>query len=649
MSNKQRKFEKSAERNPLSISAEFSINAAASGEGDAPAIPTFQIEAYSGASIRQAWSRVPMVVDLAGMQAGDTLPILYAHDSDPYNGNPLDGVMGQSTKATNNGRNLSLAGQMIGEGQTFDRVMRLAAKGMKFQASIGADIQRSEFVEAGQKVTVNGREFAGPISVVRASSLREVSIVLMGADPNTSAAIAAEATEDDLMADNATSPTDKVEAAADGAAGKPITESLPITAKGTDGDALIERAENLEKAVNAEREEVKKLAARLELAEKRLSRGPAIHTGGDEVDGVKVVEAALCKQAGLPHLEKSFDGRTLEAADKVVRDVSISQVLLKAAKANGYSGSDRITQSNVMPMLQASFATHDIQNLLAALVNKFLLSGFMAVERSWQEISAIRSVADFKAINLMRLNGSLKFQKVGNAGELKIAAVNDYKRSVNADTWGITTQLTRQDIINDDLNALSMVPQRMGRGAALAMNDTVWAAFLDSNSSYYQSVTAAAGNALSYAGLETAVTAYRRLNDPDGNPLSIAPRILLVPPELEPKAVQLMTQSALIVTALGSTSSKAVEPSANPFVGRYKIVTSNYLPAAGTVANSTWWLLADPADLSALDVVFLNGQQVPTIEQVMIDYQLLGVGLRGYMDFGVIKAEPLSCLRMATA
>jgi hypothetical protein len=145
------------------------------------------------------------------------------------------------------------------------------------------------------------------------------------------------------------------------------------------------------------------------------------------------------------------------------------------------------------------------------------------------------------------------------------------------------------------------------------------------------------------------VTAYRRLNDPDGNPLSIAPRIILCPPELEPKAVQLMTQSALIVTALGSTSSKAVEPSANPFVGRYKIVTSNYLTAAATPANSTWWLLADPADLAALDVVFLNGQQVPTIEQVMIDYQLLGVGLRGYMDFGVIKAEPLSCLRMATA
>ena len=80
------------------------------------------------------------------------------------------------------------------------------------------------------------------------------------------------------------------------------------------------------------------------------------------------------------------------------------------------------------------------------------------------------------------------------------------------------------------------------------------------------------------------------------------------------------------------------------FAGRYRIISSNYL-----TSSSTWWLLSDPADLAALDIVFLNGQQVPTIEQVQVDTQLLGIGLRGFMDFGVTKAEPLSCYRMATA
>jgi phage major head subunit gpT-like protein len=612
----------------LTLSADFAVAAAVS-EGSQP---TFRLVAYTGAPIRQSWSRNALVLDLAGMDlSNQTIPILFGHDAS------LESVVGQATAVTTDGSTLIVEGVVLGVSETAQRVLELARRGMKFQASVGADVGRIENIQSGESVQVNNRSFAGPVSIVRGSALRETSIVLMGADGNTSASIAAKEVD---MADPATQTPDETHVSAEATAPVAVETSNP---------EIVAAAPVATPAIDKE-QLVKEIKADI-LADLRTSRAPtpAIHVQAEPVDGVKVVEAALCKQAGLPHLDKAFDGRTLEAADKVVRDVSISQVLLKAAKANGYAGSDRITQANVMPMLQASFATHDISNLLAALVNKFLLAGFMAVERSWQEIAAIRSVADFKAINLMRLNGSLKFQKIGNAGELKVAAVNDYKRSVNADTWGISTQLTRQDIINDDLNALSLVPQRMGRGAALAMNDAIWAEFLSSNSTYYQSVTAAAGNALAYAGLETAVTAYRRLNDPDGNPLSIAPRIILCPPELEPKAVQLMTQSALITTSYGGTSSKVVEPSANPFVGRYKIVTSNYLPAAGTVANSTWWLLADPADLSALDVVFLNGQQVPTIEQVMIDYQLLGVGLRGYLDFGVIKSEPLSCLRMATA
>jgi phage major head subunit gpT-like protein len=225
-----------------------------------------------------------------------------------------------------------------------------------------------------------------------------------------------------------------------------------------------------------------------------------------------------------------------------------------------------------------------------------------------------------------------------------VAAGSDTKRSLSAETYGITTQLTRQDIINDDLNALSLIPQRIGRGAALSLNEVIWGEFLSSNSSYYQAASAGAGNALSFSSLSAATTAFRKLSDPDGNPLGITPRVLLVPPELELTAAQLMTQSLLIASGLASTSSKTVEPSANVLAGRYRVVTSNYLTSA-----STWWLMADAADLNALDVVFLNGQQVPTIEQVQADYQLLGVAMRGYMDFGVTKAESLSCYRMATA
>jgi phage major head subunit gpT-like protein len=607
----------------LAMDAEFALRAA---EGDAPSTPSFELVAYTGRAIRQSWSRNPLVVDLAGMDTTrQAIPILWGHDAS------IDTVLGQSTSIKSDGQQLIVSGELIGEGDTAQKVISLARRGMRFQASIGADTGRIENIGPGETVTVNGREFTGPISVVRGSALRETSIVLMGADAQTSAAIAAEASEGDSMADNANeTPVEaelpKTEATASVAVEKTPAPAAPDLSAAF--EALTKKVEDMEKLnkIRAER-----------------AAAPAIHAS-EPVSGEKVIEAALCMQAGLPAIEKHFDEQTLEAAHKAKKTTSLGEVLVRAAKANGYSGSEKISSGSLGPILQASFATHQISQLLEAAVNKFLLSGFNAVEQVWKEVSAVRSVADFKAINMYRLNGSFKFVKVGNAGELKVASGSDYKRSVAADTYGITTQLTRQDIINDDLGALSLIPQRIGRGAALSLNEVIWSTFLDSNASYYQAASAGSSNALSFDSLSAATTAFRKLTDPDGNPLGIQPKILLVPPELELTAARLMTTSALIASSLGSTSSKVVEPSANVLAGRYRVVVSNYLTSA-----STWWLMADAMDLNALDVVFLNGQQVPTIEQVQADYQLLGVQMRGYMDFGVTKAEPLSTYRMATA
>ena len=615
-----------AKKNHLAIQAEFSVAAAMDSAGQ-PMAPTFSLVGYTGAAIKQFWSRNPLVVDLAGMDTGSgVLPILYGHDAS------LDSVLGQSSTTINDGKQLVLSGELFGASATSEQVLNLARRGMKFQASIGADINRIENISAGEKVVVNGREFSGPISVVRSSKLREVSIVLMGADPETSAAIAAEANEVSPMADNATPlPADKVEAAASVA-----TEPKAPAAAPDNSTAILAELKALREEQAAQRAAIE-AQAKVNAARSERPAGPAIHVVEGSVASPKVIEAALCLQAGL-RADKAYDEQTLEAAHKARRDVSLSGVFVQAARANGYTGSDRLNDGNMRAVITAAFASHQISDLLSAVVNKFLLNGFNSVESVWQQISSVRSVNDFKAINQFRLNGDFKFKKVGNGGELKTAIASDSKRSLSADTYGITTQITRQDMYNDDLNALSQVPQRMGRGSSLALNETIWTEFAADNATYYQKVTAAAGNALTLAGLKIAATAFRKLTDPDGNPLGIAPRVLLVPPELELAAAELMTSNFLIS---GNTTPA---PSANVLQGRYRVVVSNYLTSA-----TTWWLLADGADLPAMDVVFLNGQQAPTVENVMPDADKLGVTVKGYMDFGVAKAEPLSCLRMAVS
>jgi phage major head subunit gpT-like protein/phage head maturation protease len=605
--------------NYINIESPVEFVAAEAGDGMPSQPKKFSIEAYTGSAIRQGWSAEPIVIDLAGMKYKQKIPIVMGHEY------TMASILGQATSVRAENGRLYVEGEILADSDLARQVTALAEKGFAWQASVGADVMRHQKVAAGEQVTVNGQTFIGPVRIVKASKLREVSFVTLGADDATSARIAAEEAEELIMAESANeTPAEVTETKVEATANVVVDAPKVDTAE---SDALKATIETLTKKVD----DMQKVIAT------RESRAPAVHVV-EEVKNDKVIEAALCLQGGLPNADKAFDARTLEAADKVRRTTSIGEVLIEAARANGYTGSSRISAANAEPVLKAAFATHDISNLLGALVNKFLLNGFNAVESSWQEVSAVRSVNDFRAINLLRLNGDMKFRKIGNAGELKVAQASDTKRSVAADTYGISTQLTRQDMINDDLNALSQIPQRMGRGAALAMNEAIWTEFQSSNSSYYQAATAAAGNALSLSSLKTATTAFRKLTDPDGNPLGIQPRVLLVPPELEITAAELMT-SALLIS--GNTTK---EPNANVLQGRYRVVVSNYLTSA-----STWWLAADSVDLPALDVVFLNGQQAPTIEQVAPDYQLLGVAIRGFFDFGVTKSESLSCYRMATA
>lgn len=601
----------------------FIAAAADSSEGAAPAPRKFSIRAYTGSAIRQGWSREPIVIDLAGMKLRQRLPIVLGHD---YG---LGSILGQTTGVRAEGGELIVEGEVLASTDSAGRVMELADKGYEWQASIGADVGRHERIPADQTVNVNGQSFHGPIRIVRASTLREVSFVTLGADDATTVQIAADAEETTMAHDANELPADAVTASAEATATVAVDATPAIAATVADDQTAI-LAATIE-TLNQKIDTMEKLIAT------RADRAPAIHVA-EPATGGKVIEAALCMQAGLSKPEKHFDERTVEAGAKMVRNVSLGEVFVEAARANGYSGSSRISSSNLPHVIRAAFATHAIADLLSAVANKFLLSGFTAVERTWDQVAAIRGVNDFKSINLYRLNGSFKFQKVGPAGQLQSADATDSKRSVNADTYGITTSLTRTDMINDDLNALSSLPQRIGRGAALSLAETVWTEFQASNATYYSKATAGAGNALTLASLKSAATAYRKLTDPDGNPLGITPSVLLVPPELELAAAELMSSSLLIS---GNTTAQG---NANVMAGRYRVVTSSYLTSA-----STWWLCSDAADLAAMDVVFLNGQQTPTIEQVEASPDTLGVTMRGYMDFGCAKGESLAAYRMATA
>src|SRR5690606_11222815 len=69
-----------------------------------------------------------------------------------------------------------------------------ARAGFPFQTSLGAIIEEAEFVERGQRATVNGRSEKGPLLIARKTMVREISVTVLGADSGTRVSVAARGT-----------------------------------------------------------------------------------------------------------------------------------------------------------------------------------------------------------------------------------------------------------------------------------------------------------------------------------------------------------------------------------------------------------------------------------------------------------------------
>jgi hypothetical protein len=381
-----------------------------------------------------------------------------------------------------------------------------------------------------------------------------------------------------------------------------------------------------------------------------------------EVTG-NVVEAAVCMAAGLPTLEKEFEARTLDAARKQFKGgLGLADVIHMTARRNGYRGpgvkSDlrenmryAFRADESAPNLRAGMAgpsTYSLPNTFANVANKFLRAGFLAVDQSWREIAAIRSVNDFRPVSTVSLTSGKMFDVVPRGGELKHGTLGELAYTNQVDTFGQMLGIDRRDIINDDIGAFANLNQRIGRNGALKLNDKFWAAFMN-NSTFFTSghgnVSTGAGSALALAGLTAADLAFRIQTDPDGFPLAATPRILLVPPALAVTANNLMNSTITVAT----TTANAAIPAGNPFSGLYRVVVSPYLQNANYTGFSAtaYYLLADPAEVPVVEVAFLNGQQTPIVEQSDLDWNTLGVAIRGYFDFGVATQEYRGGVRSA--
>ena len=610
------------------------------------------ILAYGGAVMRvPAWGNV--AIDLAGLEIPGSVPLLSDHEAN------LDSIIGAGVPSVEHGQ-LFVAGTLA-ESDTSRKVIALFKSGVPFGASVGVEPTQTETIRAGSEVSINSRTIKAdgrPFQLVKRGRLREVSVVGIGADPTSAVSIAAKAasqSKGNTMPDTdnyVVTGDDKtrLEANFHSATPDPDLEQRRLriidcwTPRNINAKTHPELAESARllraRAVNGEcsLDELRHEAEALLNASRPTS--PAIH-GSNHDRQPDILAAAFCQSAGLPGIEKHFDAPTLDAAHTTFRGgAGLGEVLLLCAQEGGYSGRPVVRAGNLREILQAAFSTHTLTTVLSTTGNKFLLDGFNSVEQVWKSISRSKAVKDFKETTSYRLTGDLVFEELPPAGEIKHGTVGQESYTNQARTYAKMLELTRQDIINDDLGAFDDLRNRLGRGAALKLNAVFWAALLDNASFFTEArgnLQTGASTALAEDGtaLAAAEKLFLDLSDDDGHPLGIEPSLLLVPTALS------VTGRKLYASAeMRDTTSSTTFQTTNLFYNRFKPLTSAYLGANNTNGSDTaWWLLADAANLATMEVCFLDGVESPTIESADADFNTLGIQTRGYFDFGCAKSE----------
>jgi hypothetical protein len=650
----------------LQMTAGGSIEIEATAEGSTSSLPRFQMIAYTGTPMRVSGWRHPVVIDLAGLSIpSQSRPIRFGHDA-------VSGVGHTDSIRVEQGQLLA-SGVVSRDTPAAREVITSSRNGFPWQASVGASVEEFEFVREMQQVTVNGKQHQGPLNVIRRSTLGEISFVDLGADGATSASVAAtQAETGSVDADGSDSsgdlqvvshggaPASAAEALHMSTTTPPIPQSDVIARLRQQAAGELERIESIRRLCNGRHTQIEAQAVRegwdaqrTELHILRANRpaAPAVHAP-ERVINAQVLEAACLRTSRSESVEALFDARTLELADQRFRGgIGLQELLLEAAWANGYTGRNFRDTRGVMRAafgkdVQAGWSTIDIGGILSNVANKFLLEGFFSVERVWRNICAVRNVSDFKTVTSYRLIGKDQYETVAPGGELKHGTLGNESYTNRADTYGLMLSIDRRDIINDDLGAITTVPRKLGRGSGLKINDVFWATFL-ANSSFFtagnKNYQTGADTALTIEGLTKAEVAFMDQVDSDAKPIGIMPSVLLVPTALSAIGTQLFKSVELRDNTAG-----AKFPVANPHQGKFRVEVSRYLANSTYTGNSAkaWYLLSEPSDLPVIEVAFLNGQESPTIETADADFNVLGVQMRGYHDFGVALQDARGGVKM---
>ncbi|HEX3641801.1 MAG TPA: Mu-like prophage major head subunit gpT family protein, partial [Ktedonobacteraceae bacterium] len=310
---------------------------------------------------------------------------------------------------------------------------------------------------------------------------------------------------------------------------------------------------------------------------------------------------------------RGFNG-ILEAYARVTGDASLFGGI------SDYStlGIIRVSESAPITRIkEADTTTASFSYLLGTSMNKRLLKDYQAWPAEWQKFVTIVPIRDFKQQTRVRLGAFGSLPIVAEDTAYQAVTLTDSAATYVAQKRGNLVTVSRETIINDDLQAIKQIPTKLAVAAAYTLAEFVYG-FLSSNPGIYDGNNLftsgvphnnLGSSALSTAAMQTGITAMREQTNYAGKRLGLRPRYLVVPPELEWTAM-VATKSA------GVPGSNAND--INPMLGYVLPIVSPQL-----TSTTQWFLVGDPKEIDVIEVGFVGGQVNPVL--LIQDSPLLGL------------------------
>ena len=258
--------------------------------------------------------------------------------------------------------------------------------------------------------------------------------------------------------------------------------------------------------------------------------------------------------------------------------------------------------------------TSDFANILANVSNAALLMGYNEAPETWAEWCRKGNLTDFKQANRVNLSEFGDLELVSENGEYKHGSVSDSAETIQLAKYGKLFSITREALINDDLDALGRIPASMGRAAARKVGDIAYGVLTaNANMADGQALFSAAhsniqttGAAPSVITVDAARVAMATQTGPKGATLNIRPAHLIVPVALQGTAAALMAAQYDPAGTAGTLTPNTVQ-------GMMNVISDARLDADSAVK---WYMSANSNQGDTVEVAFLDGNETPWMEQV---------------------------------